>query len=137
LVVAGALLVAWRQGKEAQRLRKDQARPFVVIDFNPWGTIIELQITNIGSTLARNVNFEFTPPLTSTHDERSSRASLMQLNLFKHGIPSLPPRKEVKLFFDSFPARLSGWASDDVQRIGVLRMTLPASAIPRLRCWIS
>ena len=108
LAVSGVLLVAWRQVKEAQRLRKEQARPFVVIDFHPWSTIIELKITNIGSTLARNVQFEFEPPLATSHDDTAGRGSLMDLNLFKNGIPSLAPTKEIRLFFDQFPARLAG-----------------------------
>jgi|SRR5215216_6410133 len=106
LAVTGALLVAWRQVKEAQRLRKEQARPFVVIDFHPWSTIIELLITNTGSTLARNVRFQFTPPLVSTHDDATERGRISDLNLFKNGIPSLAPRKEIRTFFDEFPARL-------------------------------
>jgi hypothetical protein len=32
LVLVVAAFVAWRQVKEAQRLREEQARPFVVID---------------------------------------------------------------------------------------------------------
>src|SRR5687767_13370 len=69
LVLLAAALVAWRQVNEARRLREDQARPFVVIDFDAWGgTITELKIANLGTTLARNVRFEFTPPLSSTFD---------------------------------------------------------------------
>jgi hypothetical protein len=106
LVLLGAAVVAWRQVKEAQRLRKEQARPFIVIDFDARATIVELRITNIGRTIARDVTFDFNPPLASTHDSQHGRGPLMELNLFKDGIPSLAPGKEIKIFFDQFPARV-------------------------------
>lgn len=106
VVLVAAAVVAWRQVKEAQRLREEQARPFVIIDFDPFSTLIELTITNTGTTLARNVQFEFTPPLTTTHDDMPGRGNLMDLNVFKNGIPSLAPGKEIRLFFDQFPARI-------------------------------
>jgi hypothetical protein len=93
VVIVAAAVVAWRQVKEARRLRdeqrrlrEEQARPFVLIDFHPWSTIIELKITNTGRTLARDVRFAFDPPLTTTHDT-SGRGNLMELNVFKTGIP--------------------------------------------------
>jgi hypothetical protein len=105
VVIVAAAVVAWRQVKEARRLREEQARPFVLIDFQAWNTIIELTITNIGKTLARDARFAFDPPLTTTYDEAPGRGNLMELNVFKTGIPSLAPGKEIKLFFDQFPAR--------------------------------
>lgn len=106
VVLIVAAFVAWRQVNEARRLREEQARPFVVIDFNAWSTIIELTITNVGNTLARDVKFEFAPPLATTHDDSPGRSKIMDLNLFKNGIPSLAPSKEIKVFFDQFPARI-------------------------------
>jgi hypothetical protein len=100
LVIVGAAYVAWRQVKEAQRLREEQARPFVVIDFEPWNPILDLRIRNFGTTLARGVKFEFTPPLSTTHDDMPERGNLMELDLFKNGIQSLPPAKEITVFFD-------------------------------------
>jgi hypothetical protein len=112
VVLLVAAFVAWQQVKEAQglrreqdRLRKEQARPFVIIDFHLWKPIIELIIKNVGATLARKVLFEFNPPLTTTHDDMPGRGNLMDLNLFKHGIPSLAPGKEITLFFDEYLAR--------------------------------
>jgi hypothetical protein len=106
LALLVAAFVAWRQVKEAQRLREEQARPFVIVDFDAWRTIIELTIKNIGTTLARDVKFDFVPPLTTTHDETSGRGNLMELNVFKNGIPTLAPGKEITLFFDQFPSRI-------------------------------
>jgi hypothetical protein len=106
VVLVLAAFVAWRQVKEAQRLRQEQARPFVIIDFHPWRSLIELTIKNVGATLARDVQFAFTPPLATTHDETAGRGNLMELSLFKNGIPALAPGKTITLFFDSFPARV-------------------------------
>ena len=75
-------------------------------DFHPFSTIIEIRITNIGTTLARDVRFKFTPPLATTHDDTPGRSNLMNLNLFQEGISSLAPGKEIRLFFDQFPARV-------------------------------
>jgi hypothetical protein len=105
-VLVTTAFLALRQVTEARRLREDQARPFVIIDFHPWETIIDMTIKNIGATMATGVTFEFDPPLSSTLDERPGRGWLTELNLFKHGIPSLPPGKEVTLLFDQFPSRL-------------------------------
>jgi hypothetical protein len=106
LVILAAAVVAWRQAVEARRLREEQARPFVLIDLEVWGTLFELRITNVGRTLARDVRFEFDPPLKSTHDESPGRGPLMDLIMFKNGMPSLAPGKEITLFFDQYPARV-------------------------------
>jgi hypothetical protein len=45
VVVAGAIVATW-QVREARRLREDQARPFVIIDFHPWQTIISSSTTS-------------------------------------------------------------------------------------------
>jgi len=104
-VALAALVAAW-QSWEARRQREGQTRPFVVVDFNSWSTIIDLTIVNIGATQARDVQVTFDPPLTTTHDESTYRGSLMDLSMFKDGMPTLSPRKEMKIFFDQFPARL-------------------------------
>jgi hypothetical protein len=66
VVLVVAALVAYRQVSEARRLREEQARPFVLIDVVVWNTIAEFTITNSGATIARNVRFEFNPPLKSS-----------------------------------------------------------------------
>ena len=106
LVLVAAFIVAWRQAEEARRLREEQARPFVIIDFHLWSTIVELQIRNVGTTLARNVHFDFDQSVVTTHDAIPGRGSIMEMNLFKNGIQSLAPGKEITIFFDQFPARV-------------------------------
>ena len=105
LVIAAAAFVAWRQVKEARTLREEQARPFVVIDFEPWGVIIDLKITNVGKTVARDVQFDFEPRLAAAKDDKPGLTPIAETNLFTNGIPSLPPGKEITLFFDSFLER--------------------------------
>lgn len=61
LVITAAAFIALWQANEARRLRKEQARPFVVIDFEILRTIIRLGIANVGRTLARDVQYSFDP----------------------------------------------------------------------------
>lgn len=105
VLLGAAVATAW-QVREARRSREEQIRPFVIIDFHPWSTIIEIRITNSGATLARDVTFTFDPPLASTRDSAPGETSVAQVNIFKGGIPSLAPRREIKFFFDQFPARV-------------------------------
>jgi len=106
-VAIAALVAAW-QAREARRLRVEQARPFVIMDLDVQGPIIDLRIKNIGKTLARDVRFEFRPPqFASTFDGTPGRESgLKGLNVFKEGIPTLAPNTEIKFFFDLYPERL-------------------------------
>lgn len=51
-VLAVAAVVAWRQVREARRLREQQIRPFVVVDFEVDRSLFFLAISNVGTTLA-------------------------------------------------------------------------------------
>jgi hypothetical protein len=75
-------------------------RPFVVIDFEVLRGFVQLKIKNFGSTLARNVKFTFDPPLQTTYDADPDKGPLAEAPLFRDGIPSLPPGKEITLMFD-------------------------------------
>lgn len=104
LVALAAAIIAYRQVQEARRLREDQARPYIVIDVLTAETspiIIELSIRNIGTTAARDVRFEFTPPIAST-----LYADLMEWAIFKEGVGTMPPGREIRALFDSGPDRL-------------------------------
>jgi hypothetical protein len=115
LVLVLAAIFAWRQFREARRLRDAQARPFVIIDLQIWQVIAEFKITNIGATLAREVRFEFKPPLRRTFDDEPSFPVLAETNLFKNGIPALPPGKEITVVFDRLPDRLKTDLPDDYE----------------------
>jgi hypothetical protein len=101
VVLVVAALYARAQVREARELREDQARPFVVVDFEPWERPwINLVVTNVGRTMARNVRIEVDPPFESTLD-RAVEVSMAQLKLFTEPIPSLAPGKRIEFLFDS------------------------------------
>lgn len=99
VVLIVAAVVAWRQVQEARTLREEQNRPFVVMDFDvddPW---IFVTVTNLGTSLARDVSFEITPPLQSSLDDTP------ELTMITNGIRTLPPNKVYKTFWDGFIQR--------------------------------
>jgi hypothetical protein len=98
LVVAAAYAAA--QLREAQTLRKEQSRPFVVVDVDPWRKkgVFLLTVENIGRTVARDVSLAFDPPLQSTLDdpqriEREDWPRVADFRIFKEPIPNIPPGK--------------------------------------------
>jgi hypothetical protein len=95
-------LFAWRQVHEARKLREEQARPFVIVDFEP-GFLVYLTVENLGRTMARDVRIEFDQPLESTL--RGPR-EIDESPLFREPIPTLPPGKKIRVLFDQFNERL-------------------------------
>lgn len=96
LVLIAAALVAWRQVAEAKRLREEQSRPFVILDFDVEQSLVFLDVRNVGSSMARDVRFSIEPPFETSLDH-----SLQELKMFRDGISTLPPRKVVRTLFDS------------------------------------
>ena len=82
-------LFAWRQVGEARKLREEQARPFVIVDFEP-GFLVYLTVENLGRTMAREVSICFDKPLESS---LSGRRELDESPLFREPIPALPPAR--------------------------------------------
>ncbi len=95
-------LFAWRQVREARKLREEQARPFVIVDFEP-GFLVYITVENLGRTMARDVSIQFDKPLDSTLE---GRRELDDSPLFREPIPALPPGKKIRVLFDQFSARL-------------------------------
>jgi hypothetical protein len=95
-------LVALRQVGEARKLREEQARPFVIVDFEP-GFLVYLTVENLGRTMARDVSIHFDKPLESS---LQGRRELDGSPLFREPIPALPPGKKIRVLFDSFSDRL-------------------------------
>ena len=93
---------AWRQVHEARKLREEQARPFVIVDFEP-GFLVYLTVENLGRTMARDITIEFDQPLESTL--RGPR-EIDESPLFREPIPTLPPGKKIRVLFDQFNNRL-------------------------------
>lgn len=102
-VLAGALWLAYRQVSEAVRLRAAHTRPFVVVDFEAEGMLIDLTVENVGILAAKDVRLNFDPPMRSVRDDPWPPAGS---TLLTHGIPTLPPRKRYRFFLDSLPERV-------------------------------
>jgi hypothetical protein len=97
LVLVVAALVAWRQVREARRLREGQVRPFVVVDFDVEGGYLTfLEVANIGTSLARDVYIEIDPPLASA----TKGVDVSNLKMLNEGITTLAPGKKYRTFFD-------------------------------------
>src|SRR4051812_48588940 len=94
-IAVGAGSVAWQQVREARRLREAEAQPFIIVTLEPDPLdtfIVNLRVENIGQTLARDVEFTFTPPLASVMDENADDdAGLAESYLVRDGIPTMPP----------------------------------------------
>lgn len=98
VVLVVAAVVAWRQVREARELRLEQNRPFVVVDFDldeSKGYLIFFEVTNMGTSLARDVQIEIDPPLESAID-----VAVDKLKMLNEGIATLPPGKKLRTFFD-------------------------------------
>lgn len=105
LLVFGGFL-AWRQ-------LRAQIRPFVVVDIEirvvPF---IELVIANLGATMARDVSFEFDPPLQSTLDTAPRKVPIADVSLFRDGVPSFPPGKRLVVLIDQGVQRTAAGLAD-------------------------
>lgn len=103
LVLIGAAVFGWFQLREAQRLREAQARPFVVLDVENARRpgLFDLVVKNMGRTIARNVRFAFVPRLESS----MGHVDIDRLKMFRDGIVTLAPGKEIRTLFDSGPKR--------------------------------
>lgn len=96
LVLIAAAVFAWRQVKEARELREEQNRPFVVVDVqSDPGSLVYLEVVNMGTSLARDVKIKIEPPLESAIDIPVGR-----LKMLNEGIVTLAPGKKYRTFFD-------------------------------------
>jgi hypothetical protein len=108
VVAVAAAAFAYRQVRELRLTRKEQTRPFVVVDVQPsrvWANALNLVVENVGATVARNVTFEFQPALKSTQD--GSGYDIGESALVQEGIPMLPPGRRIETLLDISQERLS------------------------------
>jgi len=102
LLLGFAAVFGWQQLAHAKKLRDAQTRPFVVIDLGSSRQgFFDLVVANIGSTMARNVTFEFDPPMVTS----KKYTDIYELKVFKDGISTLPPGKEFRTLLDFGPPR--------------------------------
>jgi hypothetical protein len=82
----------------ADRVRKDQAQPYVFADLRPDEhdpQKIMLMVQNAGATVARNVRVTFNPPLKSVAKPDFEERAVLQ-----GPISTLPPGRKIQWFFD-------------------------------------
>lgn len=91
------------QLREAQRLREDQSRPYVVVRWDIDGQVIYLVIENLGQSTATDVHITFEDRLVSKAFQEIDFAELAAL---KNGIPTLVPRQQLRFHFDMSVTRL-------------------------------
>jgi hypothetical protein len=101
-VLLGSLWFAGKQIREAREARREQTRPFVIVDLTT-DVVIDLEVRNTGLTVARDVHIVFDPPLVST---LSRPWPWEESTIFTEGIPTLAPGRVHRLVFDQGPARL-------------------------------
>ncbi len=75
--------------------------------------MLYLKIENLGTTLARNVRFAFEPALASSVDRPWE---FEEAPLLRDGVYTLPPRKQYRIFLDSFPDRVQQGAFHGLRR---------------------
>jgi len=92
---------ARRLREAGQQLQEAEARPYVVVDFELGDRppFINLVVTNLGKTAARNVRIEVDPPFESSLDAKVP-VPVGKLKLFTEGIGSLVPGKRIVFPFD-------------------------------------
>jgi hypothetical protein len=100
-VLAAQLVLLFFGGFVAWRQLRAQFRPFVIVDLDIQPPFIQLVISNLGSSLARDVRFEFTPPLESSLAAARGKTPIGDVSLFRDGIPSFAPGKRLVVLFDN------------------------------------
>jgi len=95
---------AFLQLRDARRVRHDETRPYVQIDFEVKRHMVYLHLQNLGRTAARNLSFKSSPPLESSMDRGDRHGPSRFLD---RQWPSFAPGKEVTSIFDSAIAMLA------------------------------
>jgi len=99
MVAVVAAGFAWAQVRHARNLRDEQAKPYVVMGFEPspaWKNAINLYVENTGKTVASDVRITFDKPLES----KCRLGDINDLQLLKDGILTMPPRMRLVTLFD-------------------------------------
>ena len=104
VVTVGLALLAAQQLRHAARIRDEENRPYVIVDFEFRSFLSLLAIKNIGRTMALRVRINFDKPLTSTV---SRPLEIDEARVFNDSIPMIAPGRTISVLFDSFPARAS------------------------------
>ena len=97
-------IYAVRQFGAARRLREDQARPYVYVDFEvDERQMIFITVKNGGKTGASDVSFKCEPALRSSRDDPSVEGRSLPSGFLDQGWAHLPPGKVITSWFDTSP----------------------------------
>lgn len=85
--------------QEMQAAREDEYAPYVVVyfDYHDRYKTLYIVVENIGKSIARDIRFEFSPPLQAT---QFNKDHLEKNLLLKNGIKSLVPNYKISIPFD-------------------------------------
>lgn len=100
-----AAVVAGVQLRLTRQVRLDQTRPYVMASFEPgitWFNSVDLLVQNIGAGPAHDVKITVDPPLARADD---SDPKLTTARYFNERVPLMPPRYELRTYFDSMTER--------------------------------
>lgn len=86
---------------QARTLREEQARPYIIVDFEFRRYLVQIAISNIGATPARNVLVRFDRPLQAVSD---NRMNINEASIFTAPIPMMAPGRKILVPFDSATA---------------------------------
>jgi hypothetical protein len=100
--IFAAALTGLFQLREARKLRLDQVRPFVVVNFSP-SILIKLEISNIGPLPAKHVKVSTEPRLDGNNE--LFHPSL--ISVLNEGLPVLMPGQILKFNFDQSSNRFN------------------------------
>ncbi len=100
--VVVALTVGWRQLAAARKLRLEQARPYVIVDFQPGQgaeKLLDLVITNIGKSPAYDLRIAFDP--APVRAKEIAKFPLKDARILNEPTPMFAPGREFRMFFDN------------------------------------
>jgi hypothetical protein len=101
VILAITLVYVILQLREAEKLRREQFRPWVTVSFHFRSIITFIAVRNLGSTAARNLRIRFEPELASTLN-----GGVGEVAMFTETTPVLVPGEERLVLLDRVPDRL-------------------------------
>ena len=103
-LLIGVLIFTAIQISRTRAARRQQERPFVIVDvFGARTVLFRMEIKNVGKTVARDVSLVFEPELKSTLDDDNRR--VRNVPILARGTPSLAPGRSHTLLLDKVPDR--------------------------------
>jgi hypothetical protein len=126
---------ARRQNELQEMVRQDQAQPYVVADVVPSpgsGHLLQVAVTNHGSTIAHNVRVKFDPPLMSRWQGRPVKP----FAALDEGISFLAPGRSMKYHLGTSPDYFVGGQLPEDNKVTV-DCEGPFGALPPLTYTLS